>query len=373
MRRASGGAICLSSVPNWAADMGTIDTSSIYSTTALALFVDASDNSYVVKGSRDKSSGQIVKLTQFGPDGDRMGDWQLATSTTLQALSVVELVVNDDGTTLLLAGNFTGSIDLQPSQPGGEVTSRGDSDVLLAKYTYSSVNDTWNLTWNEQFGGPDRDVTSGFDTAPVTADIYMVGTFFQTARFATSNVSLTNTAGGDSVGAFLLHLTDSGASPTGHWARQLQKTGSATPADILITDDGQALIAGSFGTSQVARNQTTFVTSSGRVTLKTGSNCDAILLKYELAAQSLQWVHRIGKGEATQSSTAFSLNAPTTGPSTSRGIFAAITCRWTSVAFHSHRPGRPSMAMSCGSSSNPTESRKQRGLVNWTLLARYDI
>ena len=84
----------------------------------------------------------------------------------------------------------------------------------------------------------------------------------------------------------------------GHWATQLQQSGSVIPYDIVVTDDGQrAFIAGNFGHIQEVKNTTTFSTSTGLQAHTTASYYDALLLKYQLtpATQGIEWAYQVTK------------------------------------------------------------------------------
>ena len=264
--------VCLSAASNWAVGLG-----GEYRDAAMALAVDGQDSAYVAVGLVDAQGGQQAVVAKYDSSGNRIGaadfNLPLATTATGQVFAVSDLAVGGAGS-LFAAGTFSGVIDLAATDPNrGVMTAVGGKDVFLAKYdTHGS------LVWAERFGGAADDEATGMDLMSVvdgvSDQIYVVGTFGQTATFATPSVPPLTSTVGDHTAAFVFHVTDhvteTESTPTAHWSRQLQTSGSFTPNDIVMSEDGQqALIGGFFEGDR--KNPSVFTTPAGKQTFQTGT------------------------------------------------------------------------------------------------------
>ena len=285
--------VCLSAASNWAVGLG-----GEYGDAAMALAVDRQDSAYMALGLVDAAGAQRALVAKYDPGGVRVAEFQLATTTAGQTFTVSDLAVDGSGS-LFVAGSFSGAIGLAAADPSrGTMTAVGGKDIFLAKYGQDGI-----LVWAERFGGAADDEATGMDVisgADGAVDhIYVVGTFGQTASFATDLAPELTSTVGDHTAAFVFHVEDTGSTPSSHWCQQLQTSGSFTPKDIVLTDNGhEALIGGYFGRLQGDRKNTTvFTTTSGtKQTFQTGRYYAALLLNYQLTpSQGVRWAYQIAK------------------------------------------------------------------------------
>ena len=281
--------ICLSAVPNWAVAEGGPDRDY-----AQAVVTDNDGNSYAGLRIRNvdetydivvvkyDAAGQLERsqtLLQAGPDGSGRG---------------LKLALDDAGN-LYAAGYFDGTVDLNPSDPGAELVSRGEDDVFITKYAADG-----QLLWTEQFGGPadDRVGDMVISTSGSQTSIFVAGTFYDTATFDSSPIELTSTAG-DQTSAFLMKVND-GPTPEVQWVSQLQDTGSAQPNDLLVDDTGDIFVAGLFSGRKT--------TIAGQA-MSTGRYYDAFIMKChdEGNGVTADWAHQIAANTHNGTSSARAL------------------------------------------------------------------
>lgn len=134
-----------------------------------------------------------------------------------------------------VTGNFTGTVDLNPSSTATfNVTSKGGTDIFVAKYGVSG-----QFLWGKTLGGAGNDTVSdiAFDTA---GSSYIVGTFNGTVDFNpdTPVANMTATSGGS---AFLWKLGFNGNLVFGNMV-----AGRSTSTGIAVDSRGNAVISGQF-------------------------------------------------------------------------------------------------------------------------------
>lgn len=105
-------------------------------------------------------------------------------------------------TTLILAGTFTGNVDMDPSGVTHQLVSEGNSDIFIGRY--SSQFGSW--FWSAGIGGPGYDMVNQVAMTP-TGEHILVGNFSDTVDFDPgAGVSQAICAGG--MDGFVLKLSN---------------------------------------------------------------------------------------------------------------------------------------------------------------------
>ncbi len=187
----------------------------------------------------------------FGPDGnlyhtgvfgdelniDRIdmatGDWQ--TSIVLSGDIIHfggDLTVTDDGF-LFVSGNFAGTIDLNPDNPGSTklFSNAGSWDAFTAYYNLSDLTFAGDV---RQFGGDGEDII--LDAAYRNGEVYLMGYFHNTFFFPEG--SFTSAGGKD----FFVIKYYPGS--TFAWANQFGGTGEDDVVDMDFTSTGHVYLTG---------------------------------------------------------------------------------------------------------------------------------
>ncbi len=173
-------------------------------------------------------------------------------------------VAVDAGGNVFVTGMFEGTADFG----GGPLTSAGQSDVFLAKYTAAGTH-----LWSRRFGGVYTDEGKGLAVDP-GGNVLLTGTFYATADFGGG--PLAGTAGE----AFLAKFSPAG---THLWSQHFGGVLSDEGRAVAVDGSGNVVMAGVF--------QGTIDLGGGPLTSAGGS--DAFLARYSPAGAHL-WSRRFG-------------------------------------------------------------------------------
>ncbi len=147
-----------------------------------------------------------------------------------------EAVATDRDGSVYVAGNFSDTIDLAAGNPQGQLSSVGQVDPFVAKYS-----STGSLIWARSFGG------SGFDfvrdlAVDSNGNVLVVGAFQNTADFNPGTGTFNLSSGGES-NAFVLKLNSSGEF---QWAGAFAGNGFSEGRGVAVNNAGEVLAVGAF-------------------------------------------------------------------------------------------------------------------------------
>ncbi|HEV8608950.1 MAG TPA: hypothetical protein VGS98_02620 [Thermoanaerobaculia bacterium] len=200
------------------------------------------------------------------------------------------IVVDGTGASVVL-GSFYGSVNFG----GGSLTSAGNGDVYLVKYSA-----TGGYLWSQRFGGTQDEVPKGI-AIDASGEIVITGFFGGTVDFGGG--PLTGTSGS----GFLAKYSAAGQH---RWSRRLT-TGSTLDEGTAVGVDGAGNVivgAGFYGT-----------VNFGGGSLTSAGSEDIALLKYNSSGTFL-WSRRIG-GASADMVRGLAVDA-TTGEFVTSGYFA---------------------------------------------------
>jgi IPT/TIG domain/Beta-propeller repeat len=183
----------------------------------------------------------------------------------------------DSANNVYIAGYFTNQATFGSGSAAVTLTSAGNSDIYLAKYSASGT-----LLWVRQAGG------TGYDTSyslafDATGNVVLVGTFNGVASFGSAGArqSITALAGND---GFIAKYAPDG---TFAWVRQLSGTGDEYLKGVSSDRAGNVFVTGYFTDNLIAG------TGSGKVTLRTFGGNDGFVAKFA-ANGNFTWVKQFG-------------------------------------------------------------------------------
>jgi hypothetical protein len=193
-------------------------------------------------------------------------------------------VITDDKDNLYMAGDFTGSIDLDLAQNGPGVSSVGTEDAFLCKY-----DDSETLLWTETLGGSD---TATFNSLALGRElVYAAGGFTGQLQSGLPGNSAQSSGEED----FLICSYDPNGVPV--WGWTVGGTGKDYVNSIDVDSDGNIYFTGVF------ENDVTFDTATGREIYTSNGDTDALVGKIDPTG-NLQWIRTWGGSLADE---AFSL------------------------------------------------------------------
>ncbi|RYU92987.1 hypothetical protein [Emticicia agri] len=165
------------------------------------------------------------------------------------------------------AGAFTGNISIE----GNNLSSAGDKDILICKYTTAGT-----LAWFKQAGGSGTDYVSDLALSN-TGEVYAIGSFSGAASF---DGNVTNAV--DATDFFAVKYTNAGFF---EWVRNGGGTGDDKGISIKIGPDNEPVILGSLGGS------------SGNFypgnTIYTSAGHTHFLVKYDSLGGYLRWLKTV--------------------------------------------------------------------------------
>lgn len=135
----------LSSGPSWIIPGGVAGAPAF--TTGVLVDTDAAGAAYVAATTRNADTDWDIWLSNYSADGSK--DWTNHLEFA-ERQTVHDVKVAPDGQSVYLAGNFAGSVNLDPQgDPSGILQSQGETDAYVAKYSTA----TGSLLWAKQWGG----------------------------------------------------------------------------------------------------------------------------------------------------------------------------------------------------------------------------
>jgi hypothetical protein len=118
-----------------------------------------------------------------------------------------QVIKKDKMGNLIAAGNYSGTIDLDPGSGVFNVTSNGSQDVFIVK-----LDSIGNFIWGKSVGGPSIDAVSDLKVDS-DGNVYICGFFRGNADFdpSTANFTLSISSSGISADGFILKLDSNGS------------------------------------------------------------------------------------------------------------------------------------------------------------------
>ncbi|OYU66701.1 MAG: hypothetical protein CFE22_07760 [Cytophagaceae bacterium BCCC1] len=185
-----------------------------------------------------------------------------------------ESVAVDASSNVYITGSFYGTATFGATN----ITSSGQSDIFVAKYSSSGV-----LAWVQKAGGTLTDNSFSVNVDG-SGNIYIAGYYQGTATFGATNF---NSAGSSDI--FLAKYSSTGALT---WIQTAGGTGSEYAASLAVDASGNAYITGAFsGTSTFGPTSISSV----------GIGYDTFVAKYN-SSGGLTWVQKGGGNQQDVSS-----------------------------------------------------------------------
>jgi len=211
----------------WDFGDGTSGTGSIvshaYSTSgSKTVTLTVTDNS----GARTSDLAFVTVLTQASGQhlwSKRFGGSSLSDSVIVNAVAV------DANGNVVITGQLEGRADLG----GAVLTSSGDKDVFIAKYSSSGA-----YLWSKKIGSTGSDVGSGIGV-DTSGNVLVIGQFQGTVDFGGGGLI---SAGGADI--FVAKYSSSGAHL---WSKRFGGTGNEAGNGIAVEGNGDMAVTGSFG------------------------------------------------------------------------------------------------------------------------------
>ncbi|BDS10160.1 T9SS type A sorting domain-containing protein [Aureispira anguillae] len=177
--------------------------------------------------ARYNSNGNFVFVKNFGENFSSSNyEYDIVFSEAYSLL----------GAAIYVTGKFSGTDDFDPSAATVNLSSNGNKDIFVCKFSYSG-----NLIWAKSMGGTQDDESTAM-TTDASGNIYITGNFHGTVDFdpGPSTTFLTSYGNSD---VFVIKLDASGNLV---WARQLSGTSSERSKSIALDNAGAVYIGGEF-------------------------------------------------------------------------------------------------------------------------------
>lgn len=210
-----------------------------------------------------------------------------ATGTYVYALSLggndntASGVAVDASGNAYITGGFSGTTDFDPSGATANLTPNGGSDIFLAKYSPSGA-----YISAVSMGGTGND--GGASVAvDVNNNVYLTGSFRETADFDPSGSTLNLTSNGN-IDAFLAKYDASGAIL---YAFNIGGNGNDNGGDVTVDINGNAFITGDFRNANVD-----FDPSASTNSLSSNGGNDVFLAKYDALGNYVYAINPGGNG-----------------------------------------------------------------------------
>ena len=250
-----------------AGHFSTTDTSAVATFGAFTRTSHGSADSFVGKIN---VNGNFVWVQSWGGTG----------SDTLSAMTV-----SADGT-IHVGGNFSDTVDFNPSASTYALTSAGGADGYVS--SFDSSGSFLNAT---SFGGSSSDSLRRL-AGDANGNIYAVGNFQQTAQFGPS-YSLTSAGSSDN------YLVKMSPVLNVEWIQQASSTSSMSIPDVAVDNTGSAYLTSYFTDSVDFGSGTTMLSNSG--------NRDSFIAKWS-SAGDFQWARQFEGSGATNRITEISID-----------------------------------------------------------------
>ncbi len=221
-----------------------------------------------ITSSSNGANGFLLKF-----DSDQQYLWSAAFISSLQSYATDVDV--DFSENILVSGEYTGTVDLDPGASTTNASSAGDSDIFVAK-----LDSNGNHLWSASFGGLASDSAQAIASDSL-GNVYVAGTVQSPSVDFDPGPGSVNSSG---AGIFVLKLDSAGNFV---WMRHISSaSGGAT--DLLIDSNGDMVVAGGF------EDSADFDPGAGVTTLTSvGNGSDPFLLKMD-AAGAFLWAKSFG-------------------------------------------------------------------------------
>ncbi len=169
---------------------------------------------------RIDSNGNLIWATSFGgPQADEIHDVSI-----------------DYAGNIVVIGTFSSTADFDPGPGTSLLTSNGNGDVFVAKYT-----STGTFLWAQSFGGSTWDLAEGC-TTDSAGNIFLTGTFQNTVDFdpGPGIVSVTSTGNND---IYVIKYDENGNFL---WVNTHGSTGYDYGHDVAIDNSQNLIVVGGF-------------------------------------------------------------------------------------------------------------------------------
>jgi len=236
---------------------------------------------------------------------DQVFDWvKQGFSVNGNSYSWPNSVTTDFLGNIYSVGFFYSTVDFNPNNTGGELTSLGEGDIFITKYNSSGV-----FQWVKQIGGigPDNGISIVTD---VDGNVYTTGQFQSTVDFDPDieGGELTSLGSNDT---FVVKYNSAGIF---QWVKQIGGTNSENSSSINTDIDGNIYTTGSFsGTADFNLD-----IEGGELTSL--GNADIFITKHN-SSGVFQWVKQIG---GTNSENSSSIDTDIDGNIYTTGVFLGI-------------------------------------------------
>lgn len=266
----------------WAKQMGGTGDD-----TGNAITTDASGNIYTIGSFQGKcdfdpgtdslnitaTGGQDIFISKQNPAGELIWVKQLGGAS----IDFGTGITVDASGNIYTIGFFLQTADFDPGANVSDLTSAGSYDIFISKLDASG-----NFVWVKQMGGTGADVGTAI-TMDAGGNIYVTGTFQETANFDTSSntYSLTS-AGGEDI--FIAKL-----NPAGNivWIKQMGGTDSDYSGAIALDDAGNIYTTGNFN------DVVDFDPGSGTSNLTSAGTIDVFVSKLSNSGNFI-WAKQMG-------------------------------------------------------------------------------
>ena len=183
----------------------------------------------------------------------------------------------DDSDNVYIGGNFTETVDFNPETNTNTITSNGESDGYICKFS----NDG-NLIWNTSYGSPEYDNVQAIDIDN-NGNAIIAGAFSGTIDFDSSSNSFNMTPSGDQTATYVTKLDSNGSFV---WAKSFGGNTQVIPDDIVIDDSNNFYIVGVF------ENTVDFDPSDSEAIFSSNGSLDFFIQKY--CEETLLWTETFG-------------------------------------------------------------------------------
>ncbi len=221
-----------------------------------------------------RPSGEFAWVRQFGGSGNDYG-----RSIHIDPLG-----------NAVVAGDFTGSVNINMSSGTVNFATNTTSDILVLK-----LDSTGNFLWGKQMGGDNENHPFGIAT-DAAGHIYTTGVFRGTADFSGLGSSSTLTSNSNGEDIFISRLDASGNFV---WAKSVGSIYADRALGIAVSPTGNVYATGYFsGDTDFDPGATTWMlTPAGKGSSFTGPPSDIFVLKLD-ASGSFVWAKSMGGGGA---------------------------------------------------------------------------
>ncbi|HEU5154819.1 MAG TPA: PKD domain-containing protein [Gemmatimonadales bacterium] len=182
----------------------------------------------VTDNSGARASDTAFVTVQTASSGQHLWSMRLGGSTLSDSV-IVNAVAADGSGNVFIAGQLEGRVNVGSAA----LTSSGDRDVLIAKYSSSGA-----YQWSKRFGSTGSDIGYGIGVDS-SGNIVVIGQFAGTVDFGGGGLT---SAGGTDI--FLAKYSSSGAHL---WSKRFGGTGNEVGYGVAVAGNGDMALTGYFG------------------------------------------------------------------------------------------------------------------------------